>query len=70
MIILVVEYTHGQTSTEPHINRFQGKVPPTRYYHNKSHTPVCLFVCRSGLRDPVAYSLLGGGVPYPEHRLH
>ena len=23
-----------------------------------------------GLRDPVAYSLLGGGVPYPEHRLH
>ena len=27
-------------------------------------------VCGSGLRDPVAYSLLGGGVPYPEHRLH
>ena len=31
---------------------------------------VCLSVCGSGLRDPVAYSLLGGGVPYPEHRLH
>ena len=29
-----------------------------------------LSVCGSGLRDPVAYSLLGGGVPYPEHRLH
>ena len=24
----------------------------------------------SGLRDPIAYSLLGGGVPYPEHRLN
>ena len=24
----------------------------------------------SGIGDPVAYSLLGGVVPYPEHRLH
>ena len=31
---------------------------------------VCLSVCRSGHRYPIAYSLLGGGVPYPEHRLH
>ena len=29
-----------------------------------------LSVCRSGHQDPVDYSLLGGGVPYPEHRLH
>ena len=29
-----------------------------------------LSVCGSGLRHPVAYSLLGGGVPYPYHRLH
>ena len=29
-----------------------------------------LSVCASGLRDPIAYSLLGGGVPYPEHRLN
>ena len=29
-----------------------------------------LSVCGSGLRDPIAYSLLGGGVPYPEHRLN
>ena len=27
-------------------------------------------VCGYGLRDPIAYSLLGGGVPYPEHRLN
>ena len=27
-------------------------------------------VCGSGLREPVAYSLFGGGVLYPEHRLH
>ena len=26
-------------------------------------------VCWSGLRDLEAYSLLGGGVPIPEHRL-
>ena len=26
-------------------------------------------VCRPGLRVPISYSLLGGGVPYPEHRL-
>ena len=30
---------------------------------------VCLSVCRSGHRYPIAYSLLGGVVPYPEHRL-
>ena len=29
-----------------------------------------LSVCGSGLGDPIAYSLLGGGVPYPEHRLN
>ena len=29
-----------------------------------------LSVCGSGLRDTIAYSLLGGGVPYPEHRLN
>ena len=29
-----------------------------------------LSVCGSGLRDPITYSLWGGGVPYPEHRLH
>ena len=29
-----------------------------------------LSVCGSGIRDPIAYSLLGGGVPYPEHRLN
>ena len=28
-----------------------------------------LSVCGSGLRDPIAYSLLGGGVPYQEHRI-
>ena len=28
-----------------------------------------LSVCRSGLQDLKAYSLLGGGVPIPEHRL-
>ena len=26
-------------------------------------------VCRSGIRVPIAYSLLGGGVPIPEQRL-
>ena len=26
-------------------------------------------VCWSGLRVPIAYSLLGGGVPIPEQRL-
>ena len=30
---------------------------------------VCLSVCRSGLQVPIAYSLLGGGVPIPEQRL-
>ena len=30
----------------------------------------CLSVCRSGLRVPIAYSLLGGGVPIPEQRLY
>ena len=30
---------------------------------------VCLSVCRSGLRVPIAYSLLGGGVPIPEQRI-
>ena len=29
-----------------------------------------LSVCGSGLRDPIIYSLLGGGVPYPEHQLN
>ena len=28
-----------------------------------------LSVCRSGLRVPIACSLLGGGVPIPEQRL-
>ena len=28
-----------------------------------------LSVCWSGLRGPIAYSLLGGGVPIPEQRL-
>ena len=28
-----------------------------------------LSVCWSGLHDPIAYSLLGGGVPIPEQRL-
>ena len=27
-------------------------------------------VCRSGLRVPIASSLLGGGVPIPEQRLY
>ena len=31
---------------------------------------VCLYVYGSDLRDPVAYSILGGGVTYPDHRLH
>ena len=26
-------------------------------------TKGCLSVCRSGLRGPLAYSLLGGGIP-------
>ena len=30
---------------------------------------ICLSVCRSGLRDLEAYSLLGGGVPNPDHLL-
>ena len=30
---------------------------------------LCLSVCRSGHRDPKDNSLLGGGVPFPEHRL-
>ena len=29
----------------------------------------CLSICRSGLRVPIAYSLLGVGVPIPEQRL-
>ena len=33
-------------------------------------TPVCLSVCGSVLRYPIAYSLLVGEVPYPEHRLN
>ena len=28
-----------------------------------------LSVCWSGLHGPIVYSLLGGGVPIPEHRL-
>ena len=28
------------------------------------------YVCGSGLQDPIASSLLSGGVPYPEHRLN
>ena len=31
---------------------------------------VCLSVCSSGLRVPIAYSLLGGGVPIPEQRIY
>ena len=34
------------------------------------YVSVCLSVCGSGLRDIIAYSLVGGGVPYPEHRLN
>ena len=34
------------------------------------HRTKGLSVCGSGLRDPIAYSLLGGDVPYPEHRLN
>ena len=30
---------------------------------------ICLSVCRSGLQDPQAYSLLGGVVPYPKQQL-
>ena len=36
----------------------------------KTPRGICLSICGSGLRDPVAYSLLGGGVLYPDHRLH
>ena len=47
-------------------------------YHPKlkmdtsSPTPLsssALSVCWSGLHGPIAYSLLGGGVPIPEQRL-
>ena len=35
-----------------------------------SHADTCvLSVCGPGLRDLESYSLLGGGVPNPEHRL-
>ena len=37
-------------------------------YHIYPVSPVS--VCGSGLQDPIAYSLFGGGVPYPEHRLN
>ena len=30
---------------------------------------VCLSVCWTGLHGPIAYSLLGGGIPIPEQRL-
>ena len=30
---------------------------------------ICLSVCWSGLNGPIAYSLLGGGIPNPEQRL-
>ena len=30
---------------------------------------ICLSVCRCCIRDLEAYSLLGGGVPIPDHRL-
>ena len=32
-------------------------------------SPTLMSVCGSGLRVPIAYSLLGGGVPIPEQRL-
>ena len=48
--------------------------PLSRYFMDSGvpeniHLSVCLSVCRSGLRVPIAYSLLGGGVPIPEQRL-
>ena len=38
--------------------------------HTHGENEVCLSVCGSGLRYPIAYSLLGDGVPYPEHRIN
>ena len=40
------------------------------FLHNYRNRKGCLSVCRSGILVPIAYSLLGGGVPIPEQRLY
>ena len=45
------------------VNVFPLKGIVSEYYS------LLMSVCGSGLQDPKDYSLLGGGVPVPEHRL-